>query len=300
MSDQADELRHLARHNAASASPLRFPSPRIIAIAGGKGGVGTTTMAVNLAVSMGMQGHRVVLADVDFDGGDVAAHCDLTPTASIDDVLAGRRTVHEALNRGPAGVQVLSGAWPHDTLSEPATADLERLVWGLQGLGRHVDVVVLDVGAKVSQQTRRFWLAADEIVVVTTPDTVALMDTYATLKLMLSSPLSGTIATLMNMADEAAAASADDRLGRACQRFLNLDIKTLGPVPQSAPPAASGGHVGEPLVLADPDAVAAQQLELIAAQLIAAQLAAASASTSHGLNTMTPSTTITRSTAGAA
>jgi flagellar biosynthesis protein FlhG len=296
MSDHADELRHLARHNASSASPLRFPSPRIIAIAGGKGGVGTTTMAVNLAVSIGMQGHRVVLADVDFDGGDVAAHCDLTPTASVDDVLAGRRTVHEALNRGPAGVQVLPGAWPHAMFSEPATADLERLVWGLQGLGRHVDVVVLDVGAKVSQQTRRFWLAADEIVVVTTPDTVALMDTYATLKLMLSSPLSGTIATLMNMADEAAAASADERLGRACQRFLNLDIKTFGPVPQTAPPAASIIRVGEPLVLAEPDAVAARQLELIATEL-----AAASASTPRRLTaTTTHSTTITRSTAGAA
>jgi flagellar biosynthesis protein FlhG len=271
MSDQADELRHLARHNAVSASPLRFPSPRIIAFAGGKGGVGTTTMAVNLALSMSMQGYRVVLADVHFDGGDLAAHCDLTPTVSIDDVLAGRRTVHEALSRGPAGVQVLPGAWPQHSLSQPAAADLERLIWGLQGLGRHADVVVMDVGAKVSEQTRRFWLAADEIVVVTTPDTVALMDTYATLKLMMSSPLSGAIASLINMADDPAAAGAAGRLDRACGRFLKLDIKRLGHVPRvtlSARGAVkSDRSVGEPLVLADPGAEVARRLELIAAEL---------------------------------
>jgi flagellar biosynthesis protein FlhG len=277
MSDQADELRHLARHNATSASPLRFPAPRIIAAVGGKGGVGTTTMAVNLAVSMSMQGYRVVLADVHFDGGDVAAHCDLTPTETIDDVLAGRRTVHEAFSRGPAGVQVLPGAWPHYTFNQPSPSDLERLIWELQGLGRHADVVMLDVGAKVNSQTRRFWLAADEIVVVTTPDTVALMDTYAALKLMLSSPLSGTVSSLINMADDQETASASGRLDRACQRFLNLDIKRLGRVPLATVSARSGSRVSEPFVLADPGTEVAERLEGIAADL-----AEPSASSSRG------------------
>ncbi|MCA9103021.1 MAG: P-loop NTPase [Planctomycetales bacterium] len=275
MSDQADELRYLARHNAASAAPLRFPSPRIIAVAGGKGGVGTTTVAVNLAVALGVQGHRVVLADLQFDGGDVATHCDITPLASVEDVLAGRLTVHEALSLGPAGVQVLPGAWPKHTLVDPDDADLERLIWGLQGLGRHVDLVVLDVGAQVNRQSRRFWLAADEIVLVTTPDTVALMDAYATIKLMTDSPLTGTVHALVNMADEAAAESATGRLSRACQRFLNFDIATFAHLPPAATDLgdSSLGAVPLPYVLAEPDAAVARRLEMVATELVGASTA---------------------------
>src|SRR5262245_34962276 len=97
MHDQADELRQLVRVSARSSDPPRGPQPLHVAVTGGKGGVGVTTIAVNLAVALAQNGRRTVLVDADFSGPDVAGMCRLDEGDSVADILAGRRTVHEVL-----------------------------------------------------------------------------------------------------------------------------------------------------------------------------------------------------------
>src|SRR5688572_26812793 len=102
--DQANDLRNLVLHAVRGVGPSPdVPPPKIVVVAGGKGGVGTTTVAVNLAAALAREGRRVVLADADFAGPNVAELCGVDGAYGAADVLAGRRTVHEVLLRGPIG-----------------------------------------------------------------------------------------------------------------------------------------------------------------------------------------------------
>lgn len=116
MADQANDLRNLVLR-ASRPSPTASQPPKLVVVTGGKGGVGTTTIAVNLAISLARDGRRVVLVDADLDGADAGTLCRVDePSSTVADILSGRLSVHEALELGPAGIQVLPGAWAGNAL----------------------------------------------------------------------------------------------------------------------------------------------------------------------------------------
>src|SRR6266404_6707380 len=177
MHDQANELRALARQWAAEAKPAAG-GPRKIVVSAGKGGVGTTTVAVNLAAALGRQGCRTVLVDADFSGADAAMLCGIESRDTIADVLSGRRSVHEVLQPGPGGIQVVPGIWSPGSIPDCSPAAQQRLLRELDHLGRHAEVIVLDAGSGLNHIVQRFWQAADELLVVTTVEAVSIMDAY--------------------------------------------------------------------------------------------------------------------------
>ncbi|MGH7138663.1 MAG: AAA family ATPase, partial [Pirellulales bacterium] len=179
MPDQADHLRDLIQ--GARNAPQGSAAPQRIVVAGAKGGVGTTTVAVNLAVGLARQGRQAVLVDGDLGKSGIAALCGDVPGATIGDVLSGRRRIEEALAPGPAGVHLLAGAWATGQLTDCDPASQERLIAGFNGLST-ADVVVIDAGCGLHRILERFWRAADHVLLVMTPDDTAVMDAYATLK----------------------------------------------------------------------------------------------------------------------
>lgn len=223
MNDQADVLRQLVDRQTRGGAPAA--RPRLVTVAGGKGGVGTTTVAVNLAMALAQSGYRAVLVDADLAGGDTQQLCQLQTVYSIADVLAGRRTIHEVLLRGPAGVQLVPGVW---ALGEPPDASapaVARLLTQINSLAPHADVVVLDAGSSITRAARGFWQAADEVVLVATPDPVAVMDAYAAVKVLLAGQSLDGVQLLVNQATDASV--ADDvfaRLTRATHRFLGHSL----------------------------------------------------------------------------
>jgi flagellar biosynthesis protein FlhG len=172
MHDQADELRHLVRLGAMHAPP-QGPPPRWILVAGGKPNVGATTLAVNLSVALCGQGQQIVLVDADLDRSGVASLCEVAERSSIVDVLAGERTIHEILQRGPGGVQIVPGSWAPAVAAGTSTAAQTRLVSELNQLGPYADALVIDVGSSRSELARRLWTSAD-LVATWQPDTLWL------------------------------------------------------------------------------------------------------------------------------
>src|SRR3984893_10444594 len=154
MHDQANELRLLARQWATELEPAS-DAPRTIVVSAGKGGVGTTTIAVNLATALARQGCRTVLVDADFSGPDAALLCGIESRDTIADVLSGRRSVHEVLQPGPGGIQVLPGVWPTGAIPNCSPTAQERLLHELDHLGRHAEIIVLDVGSGLNHVVRR-------------------------------------------------------------------------------------------------------------------------------------------------
>jgi flagellar biosynthesis protein FlhG len=269
MYDQANHLRKLVLAGADDARPPATNAPRLIAVSGGKGGVGATTLAVNLATALARDGRRTLLVDADLEGADVAALCRVEDGYTVADVLSDRRTVHEALQRGPAGVQVLPGAWAPGRLANFSLAAQERLVRQLRGLGGHADFVILDVGSGLSPAVRSFWRSADCVVLATTPELVSVMDAYASIKVHLEGRESCGVYSLVNFTgDSAIAADVHSRLARACQRFLGVSVAAAGHVPDD-PHVAVAAAAGRPFFLEFPDCAATRHVDEIAQRLIA-------------------------------
>jgi flagellar biosynthesis protein FlhG len=236
--DQADELRHLVRLRATSGAAVGMIVPLVV-VAGGKGGVGATTVGVNLALALARQGRRAVFVDADLDHGGNSRLTQHPEQGSVLDVLAGRRSVHEVLGRGPLGVQVLSGAWAEGAPVEFSAAAQHRFISDLKNLGAHSDVVVIDAGSSRSPFARGLWQAASVVLAVTTTDPGSIMECYAAIKVQLDAAEKSSVYTLANLSDEPeAAAEVQARIAEACRRFLGLQAIAAGVV-ETCPPTAS-------------------------------------------------------------
>jgi flagellar biosynthesis protein FlhG len=267
MHDQADELRQLARQTALERPSTGAAGPRRIAVAGAKGGVGATTIAVNLAVALAKQGNRTILVDAHLQRPDVAKLCPLEERDTIVDVLCARRTVHEVLQVGPPGVSVLPGAWTAEQVVDCSPSSQSRLLDQLAGLGPFADAIVMDVGSGLSHITRRFWTAADVVLLVTTGEVASVMDAYAAIKVLLGNDASVPVRTLANMVpDSLVAAEVHGRIAQACHRFLGRRIEQAGYLPADVAVAAAA-RAGRPFAVQSPDCKASQHIEAVAVQL---------------------------------
>ncbi|MBX3412478.1 MAG: P-loop NTPase [Pirellulales bacterium] len=267
MHDQADELRELVRRTSAATSNLAPTSPRLITVAGGKGGVGTTTIATNLGVALALSGRRVVLVDADLDGADCAALCQVESRLSIADILAGRHNVHEVLTRGPAGLLVLPGPWSPEEAITCSPGAQDRLLHELRGLGAHADFVLIDAGSGMNRTVARFCQAAEQLLIVTTPDPIAILDSYASIKVLHAGKPELPIYSVVNLADEQTALAVQARLDQVCQRFLGRSIAAVGHVPTD-PRVAECRTYGGSLALQAPNAAATLQIERLAELLL--------------------------------
>ena len=258
--DQATDLRVLVRQVATAHAPMATRSRRIV-VFGGKGGVGTTTIAVNLAVALAQQAERSLLCDA--AGGDVALQCRLEPRHALADVLAGNCTLSQVLQPGPAGVQILPGTRELVRWHETAEPAWNRLTAQMASLSPPPDVVVIDAGNRPDPLARQLWRAADRVLLVTTVETAAIMDTYAAIKLLTDPTHSASIALVVNHAPtESLADEAQQRLAQACRRFLGLPLRNVGYVPEDgAVPQCTAR--GEPFVLAMPACPASLQLRQV-------------------------------------
>ena len=266
MRDQADELRNMMLRVARQHAALHGPPPKLVVLCGGKGGVGVTTLGVNLAVALAHQAARVVLVDADLYRADVALLCGIEETSSVAHLLSGGLDIHEILERGPAGIQVVPGVWAPQQPAELGEGAQRRLVAQLCLLGRHADVVIIDTGSGTGESLRRFWQAADEVLLVTTPDDVAVMDAYASIKTRLPAQNRPRMRLIVNRASAPQqAADVHRRLHQSCRRFLDAEVSLLGRVTDDRAFAAAA-RACVPLVIHAPHAAAAEEIECLASE----------------------------------
>jgi flagellar biosynthesis protein FlhG len=268
MDDQAHDLRRLVRHYGQADAP-DAPGPALVVLSGGKGGVGTTTLAVNLAVAAAQAGGRPLLIDAGPHGSNAAILCGLEERYTLADVLAGRRELRDVLQAGPAGLRVAPGAWGPERLGDDPPSAPERLLDQLQELDGEADLAVLDAGNSPSRMVRRLWQSADLVLVVTSPETASLLETYTAIKVLggtegHSPPFSLVSRTL----DAQMAQNVHRRLAQACHRFLGVRLDLGGWVPDD-PEVSAAGRAGIPFVLAAPDGDAARQVRALSAWVAA-------------------------------
>jgi len=205
---------------------------KMLVVASGMRGVGATTIAAKLAAALANDAQRVVLIDADLRGGNLGPLCKLSSNVRIGDVLAGKKNIHEALQLGPAGIQVLAG---FGSTSEAAVLDqraIQRLLRQIASLAPHADWLIVDGGDQPSELALRLWSTAERVLLITAPQAAAIMETYILVKTLVSLGLvipGGSLAVAVNQAsDEQAAADVHRRIDQSCRRFLGVSIGNAG------------------------------------------------------------------------
>jgi flagellar biosynthesis protein FlhG len=207
----------------------RRRSALTLAVTSGKGGVGKSNLAVNLSICLASRGVRSTLVDVDMGLANADLLMDLHPAYTLSHVLADVRTLDEVAVLGPGGLRFIPGASGLHELADLAEFERQRLVAKLQSLEINTDILVFDCGAGIGRNVLSFALAADRVVVVTTPEPTAIADAYATIKALRREGCQGRIGLFVNMADSRLAAlEAHRRVATVAIRFLNYPIAEDG------------------------------------------------------------------------
>lgn len=234
MNDQANVLRGLMEqraHATASASSTAAPGARTIAVTSGKGGVGKSHIALNLAVGLAQLDAAVCLLDANMGLGNIDLLCGMNGYWNLSHVLTGARRLEDIILQGPGGIDVIPGASGlHDSCASPKgfEADvLERLVEREMGY----DFVVLDTGTGIHHNVRSFLNAADLILTITTPEPTSIADAYATIK-MLSADGHSAIEVLINQVQSVQESElVFERIRRTALTFLRTQITSAGAIP---------------------------------------------------------------------
>lgn len=236
--DQAAELRLLmgARSAVLERQPATVPvaaprtrSSRIISIASGKGGVGKTNLAVNLAVTLARRGLRVVLIDADLGTANVDVVLNVQTQYDLSDVVHGRKSIVDVATPLEDGLYLIRGASGLSAVADLEEDDRHRLIEQLALLERHSDFILIDCGAGISQNVLAFAQAADELLIVTTPEPTALTDAYALIKVLTRHGLPPSMNLVVNqVASLHEGQMVADRVGGVAARFLGVALGGWG------------------------------------------------------------------------
>lgn len=265
--DRSKPLR-LIRTGARERAVQPRPRARTIAVVSGKGGVGKTTLVANLALSLQAKGRSTLILDGDLGMANVDIHLGIVPRRTLQDVVVGHCSAAEALVRTPEGVALLPGVSGVHEMAELDDLRCERLLRSLSEIESGCDVILIDTAPGIHRATLHLARAADDVVIVTTPEPTALTDAYASLRLIHSRGNGTAPWIVVNQAvDRMEAHATAERIRATAKRFLSVDPNFLGFVLDD-PAVATAVRRQEPMVRLFPDSRAADCIDALAERLI--------------------------------
>ncbi|HEY7558902.1 MAG TPA: MinD/ParA family protein [Candidatus Binatia bacterium] len=245
----------------------------VFAITSGKGGVGKTTVTANLATTLARKGQRVLAIDADVGLANLDLLFGVKPAYTIADFFSGRAAIDEIVTTTPQGVMILPGASGVQQLTALSGAQKLALASGLESLARQVDLVIIDTCSGISDAATYFATAAQQIVVVVTPEPASLTDAYALIKVLASTYGEKHFKILFNNIEgEDQARRLFDNLSRVAVRFLNVSLDCLGWIPRDPQFLAAVAH-SRLVVEEAADAPSARAFGVVTGRLIESALA---------------------------
>ena len=235
--DQADTLREMARSagkgGLQEASHLGVVNDqrgiRVIAVTSGKGGVGKSNVVSNLAIALSTQGKKVLILDADLGLGNLDVLLGLSPEYNMNNVLNGEKSLAEIIVDGPAGIKIIPAGSGVQEFTSLGQHEKLKLLDELDMLEEQFDIMIVDTEAGISENVTYFSVAAQEIIVVVTPEPTSITDVYALIKLLATRYSEHHFKVLVNMAkDSEDALEVFRKLANVAGRYLDISLDYLG------------------------------------------------------------------------
>ena len=269
--DQAEQLR-----NVIKANSIPRPVARVITVTSGKGGVGKSNTAINLAIQFRKMGQRVIILDADFGLANIEIMFGTVPKHNFCDLIYQGKNIKEIITWGPMEVGFISGGSGIAGLSNLSREYLTYIIQSLAELDAIADIVIVDTGAGISDAVLEFLVASGEILVVTTPEPTSITDSYSLLKALKRHPRfsekASQVKVIANKVDSQNEGQAlFNKLNAVVSRYLKLPITYLGAVPQDNQ-LSKAVMQQMPVSIQAPTAKSALAYEAIAAKLMNREL----------------------------
>lgn len=268
--DQAERLRNIIKKQDLQPDNLERTA-KVITVTSGKGGVGKTSISVNLAIWLSKMGKRVVIFDADFGLANIEIMLGLRPKYNLADLMYRNKSIEDIITYGPENIGFISGGSGINELANLSRDQVFSMIQRLGELDKIADVIIVDTGAGISDTVLEFVTASEEVVLVATPEPTSITDAYALLKTLNRKASYKPDKTVVKMVanqvrGEQEAEELFEKLGIVVGKFLDIEVEFLGSVPYDKNMQRAVMRQA-PVCLSNPDSEAARAVKKIAGKL---------------------------------
>lgn len=243
-------------------------SLRVIAITSGKGGVGKTTLTTNLAVAFTKVGQKVVVIDTDLGTANMDVVLGLSPKYHLGHMVNGQKDLLDIALPAPGGFMLIPGGSGLQELTQLSETQFTKVIGSFNQLDGMADIILLDTGAGISRDVSNFLMAADEMIIVTTPEPHAMTDAYAIIKVMHNLQATAKKRLIVNKVEgELEAGIIASRLKHVVKQYLTEELEFIGGVEEDKMISRSLKKQC-PLLLIDSECAPSRSIRKIADKLI--------------------------------
>lgn len=232
--DQAQNLRNIVKKHIESDDSQR--NARVITVTSGKGGVGKTSVSLNLAIQFSKMGKKVIILDADFGLANIEVMIGAIPKYNLSDMIYRGKNLQDILMAGPSGIQYISGGSGISRFKEMSKDQIIYLLHEFRKLESMADIIIIDTGAGISHAVMEFVASGREILLVTTPEPTSITDAYSLLKALNRHEAFDREHTVIRLVankvnDYKSGESLYNKLDMVVSRFLQMKLEFLGMIP---------------------------------------------------------------------
>lgn len=266
--DQAEKLRNMMKIQ----NKINKTQARMITVTSGKGGVGKSSISINLAIEFKKRGKKVVIFDADFGLANIEVMFGAIPKYNLADLIYKGKELKDIIVNGPMDIGFISGGSGINSMSNMTRDQVSYLVYKLRELEGIADIIIIDTGAGISSSVLEFVSASEEVLLVCTPEPTSITDSYALLKALNAkngyereNTVIKMVANRVNNQDEGD--NLYNKLNVVVNKFLNVNLQYLGLIPVDNN-MSKAVMQQKPIAMAYPSSAASRSIEKLAGQLL--------------------------------
>lgn len=241
---------------------------KTIAVASGKGGVGKTNVTASLAIALKKLGKEVLIFDADLGLSNIDVLLHLAPRYNIQNILRGEMSLEDVIIEGPHGIKVLPASSGVQELTALDEFQRLRTIEAFEAYNSDIDILLIDTAAGISDNVAFFCVAAQETIVVTSPEPTSLTDAYALIKVLFTRYQEKEFSVLVNsVRNQDEALGVFKNLSSATEKFLNISLDYLGYIPYDDS-VRKAVRAQKAFIDIFPESSASRQIEVIAGKIM--------------------------------